>query len=165
VRITWKVAVALAGSVLVTLLIAVGVFRWGWGDSVVALSQSVHAQYGIDVPLALLLFGGGELVFIGSTAMMLREAGSQVTWRTVRAFKLKDLNLGNRRMMGWLWVNRASWIVPWVAVIALSLGKVPWWVSGAALAEVAATFAVGLLITLGLKLPWWNRARKKSGAE
>lgn len=142
-------------------LAVVGVLRWDWGQFVVETAEAVNKKYGVSIPLAVALFGIGELLFIGSVAMMLKEAGTKVTWHNIHAFKLKDLNLGSRRMTAWLWVNRASWVVPWVIVILLSLGKVPWWATAAALTEVGVTLALGIVLTLGLKLPWWNNTAEE----
>lgn len=99
---------------------------WEWILAVaLALAQSVNSRYGINLPLALTLFGIGEIVFCGSIAMMLLEAGQQVTWRQIRTFKIRSLNLGSPRMAYWLWVNRVSWIAPWLVVIVMSMGRVP----------------------------------------
>ncbi len=142
------------------LLASLGAWGWIWGE-VQQVAAEVHQRYGVDLPAAMALFAVGEVLFLGSIAMMLREAGQRVTWKKLHEFKIRDLNLGSRSMMGWLWVNRLSWIVPWLVVIAMSWGHVPWPVTTAALAEVAATFALGMLVSLGLRLPWWNSERSK----
>ena len=158
-----KLAISLA-AVAAVVIVLFGVTRWGWAEAAVQTAEAAHRDYGVDVPLALALFGVGEVVFIGSVAMMLREAGSRVTWRRIHAFKIRSLNLGSPRMTVWLWINRASWVVPWVIVILLSLGRVPWWATAAALAEVGATLGLGIVLTLGLKLPWWNDAVEEETA-
>lgn len=155
-QLSRKAIAIIVFAVLLLMLFITGVVQWDWGHSVVHMAQSVHDTYGIDIPVAIGFFGVGEALFVVSVAMMLREAGGQVTWGNIRAFKMKNLNLGSRRMLGWLWVNRLAWIVPWVLVIVVSLGKVPWWATLAALGEAGATFAVGMVISLGLRLPWWN---------
>lgn len=122
----------------------------------VTTAQHVHGDYGIDVGLSLALFGIGEVFFIASIALMLREVGESISWSAIRKFKIRDLNLGSPRMVALLWVNRASWVIPWLVVIAMSIGRVPWWATGAALVEVGSTLALGVLLTAGLRLPWWN---------
>jgi hypothetical protein len=156
VRLSRKTIATLGVVVFLVALFVMGVVRWDWGRFIVETAQQAHEDYGINIPLAIALFGVGEVVFIGSIAMMLKVAGEQVTWSSVHAFKLKNLNLGSRRMAMWLWVNRLSWIVPWLVIIAMSITKVPWWATLAALGEVAVTFSVGVVISLGLRLPWWN---------
>ena len=147
-----RAVIVLAGmAVAFTLLIATDVCRWMW-NSVAHVGNFVYQRYGIDLPLALVLFGVGELLFCGSIAMMLKEAGEKITWRGVRLFRIRDLNLGSRRMMGWLWLNRLSWIVPWLVVIAMSIGRVPWWATAVALGEVGATLSLGIFVSLGLQL-------------
>lgn len=102
---------------LVTLIVT-GVVLWTSGllglvwAELLQLAEHIHERYGIDVPLAIALFGVGELVFCGSVAMMLRELGQRASWSNVRRFDFKHLELGSRRMVFWLWVNRLSWIVP-----------------------------------------------------
>lgn len=149
--------------VLAGLAIAVAVLSAsGLADSIWLelrqLAQTVHDRYGINIPLALILFGVGEAVFCASVVMMLHELGQKASWRSVRRFDFKHLELGSRRMMFWLWVNRLSWIVPWLVVIGMSVSKVPWWATLLALAEVGSTFLLGLAVTYGFKLPWWNTA-------
>jgi hypothetical protein len=153
-RTKYGLALALIATTVAALWLS-GAWRPMWA-SLATLADYVHVQYGVDIPVALALFGIGELAFCGSVAMMLKEAGQQVTWGSIRSFDLKKLNLGSPRMMGWLWVNRASWVVPWLIVIALSLGKVPWWATVAALLEVGSTLLLGVAISFGLRLPWWN---------
>lgn len=150
----WAVAV-------VALVLVAGVLQvsgaWQWIlTAALALAKSVNSRHGINLPFALMLFGIGEIVFCGSIAMMLLEAGQQVTWRQIRTFKIRSLNLGSPRMAYWLWVNRASWIAPWLVVIVMSMGRVPVLATIAAMGEVAATFGVGVLLSFGLKMPWWN---------
>lgn len=143
----------IAVTLLILLLSPIGFWIWSW---LVVLAEGINARYGIDLAIVIALFGVGEILFCGSIAMILQESGKQVSWQVVRTFKMSKLSLGNRRMLGWLWVNRFSWIVPWVIVIIMSAGQVPWVATVAALGEVGATFALGMIVSLGLKLPWWN---------
>ena len=155
---SWFVPAILVATICAALWSS-GWWRPLW-DSLEMLARSVHDRYGIDVPFALALFGVGEVLFCLSAAMMLRETGRNVSWRAIHSLDFKHLNLGSRRMMGWLWLNRLSWIVPWLVVIAESIGKVPWWATVAAALEAGSTFLLGVVISFGLKLPWWNSSPK-----
>ncbi len=139
-----------------TLLLVTDAWRWFW-KSTLQVAELVQDRYGIDLPVAVALFGLGEVLFCGSIAMMLKEAGQQATWKSIRTFNIRELNLGNRRILWWLWVNRLSWSVPWLIVVAMSFGRVPWVATIAALGEVVVTLGIGVLLSLGLRLPWWNQ--------
>jgi hypothetical protein len=154
-RRTRSILFGVLTAVLVAALWTTGAWVPIW-TSLRSLAETIHARYGIDVPFAIVLFGIGELVFCFSIAMMLKEAGDNVSWRSIKSFKIKELNLGSRRMMGWLWLNRLSWVVPWLIVISMSMHRVPWWATLAGLAEVGSTLLLGIAVTAGFKLPWWN---------
>jgi hypothetical protein len=153
-RSRYILAAALLAAAAVALA-ATGGWRW-LADAAIATAALVHERYGIDIPLALALFGLGEIVFCCSIGAMLAETGKQVSWHNIHEFKLRSLHLGSKRMLRWLWVNRLSWVVPWLVVIVMSLGRVPWWATGAAMVEVGMTLGLGILVSLGLRLPWWN---------
>lgn len=156
---------AWAAAVVVIVALVCGAWALGFADFLLATANHVHERYGIDLGIAASLFVTGEILFCVSIAMMLRELGKQVTWASIREFKFHELQLGSRRMVGWLWVNRLSWVVPWLIVAGMSISKVPLWATGAALVEVGLTLAVGIAITAGLRLPWWNQVSEGDAVE
>jgi hypothetical protein len=148
-----------AAAVLLGLLLLwrFGVLASAW-EAIERGGHFVAVQYGIDLRLTVAGFATAQIVYIWSVAMMLKEAGkTDVTWRDIRRFKLRDLKLGNSRMMAWLAVNRMSWIVFWTVIIVVTWGRVPWWATTAAFADNASTVFWWVVAAAGLNLPWWNR--------
>ncbi len=148
----------LGGGVIVVLLWQAGALAFVWAGAV-AGSRYVSSRFGLDPALTLAGFATAEAVYVGSIVLMLREAGRSHAWRDIRRFRARDLRLGTPRMLVLWWLNRASWVVFWTAVLAASWGRVPAWVSAVPVADIAIALFWGLVVTVGLRMPWWREDR------
>lgn len=132
------------------VLIAVGITALLVASYFIArpLQPYFESTYGIDPLAVLALFVATEVLFDLGLVIMLWFGGvRRLSWKAIRAFKLKTARVDwhHPGVMAGLLLNRLSWCVPFVYVIIAGWGRLPWFVTSLAAAEIVVTLWIGAL--------------------
>jgi hypothetical protein len=132
-------------SVLIGLiLIGIVISSSGLGH----LRGYLNEKWGVDPAMVAVLFLIAELIFNIGIAIMLFSIGKRyLSFADIGAFRLKSALEGasySPTFCFGLAINRIAWMMPFVYILSVGWGKLPWLICLLCMAEITITFALGV---------------------
>lgn len=113
------------------------------------------SEYGIDPLKVAFIFVIAEIFFdLGLVIMLWFSGFRKLSWKIIKSLKIKEFRVdwNNPGMMVGLFINRISWVVPFVYIVVVGWGQLPWIVTLGCCVEIGLTLWVGGL-AMGLLGP------------
>ncbi|MFC1662825.1 hypothetical protein ACFL04_01500 [Patescibacteria group bacterium] len=127
---------------IIILLILVTIFI----DKIIFASNVINEKYGVSLVVIAWFFAISEIFFILGIFLMLKGSGIfKIKFKDIKKFKLKKAKVEGKTMYTGLMMNRIAAIVPWIYLITAGWGKLPIYITLAAITEIVIVMIIGTL--------------------